>query len=107
MTSSLSYLAEDPKPELEKDTLIWRRMLRVIPQMQWDLVKMERIQMMLWTIRSAGTELRPSRDGYRFTPLLDPDGFWLDQQHFDEIKKSMMAPYATEIRDLLWKLEGR
>lgn len=107
MTSSLSYLADDPRPEVEQDTMVWRRLLRLIPQMEWELVKKERIQLMLWTIRSAGTMLRPSRDGLRFEPLIDPDGYWESQAMFDEIKRSMMAPYATEIRDLLWKLEGR
>lgn len=107
MSSSLSFLAEDPKPEVEQDSLIWRRLLRLIPQMEWDLVKKERIQLMLWTIRSAGTMLRPSTDGYRFEPILDPDGFWLDQAMFDEFKKQMMGPYAAEIRELLWRLEGR
>lgn len=103
----VSELFSDPRPDLAVDTALWTRLLRLVPQLDAPISTRYELQRRLWTIRSAGTLLRPSTSGLRFVPLIDPDGAWINQSEFDDMKKKHLSPHALHIRTLLNQLEGR
>jgi hypothetical protein len=93
-------MMSDPRPEIVQDTNLWNKLFRLIDNMN-DRDKAMKLSARLWTVRSAGTLLRPSTDGLKFVPLLDDRGAWEDQAFFDEIKKKYLAPYKDDIEHLL------
>lgn len=90
----------DPRPELTHDTNNWKRLLRLIPELS-DKGVAELLQRRLWTLRSLGVILKPTRDGLKFIPLIGPECSWEYEIDFEDLKVKYLKPYAAEIKYLL------
>ncbi|KIL35198.1 hypothetical protein SD71_16015 [Cohnella kolymensis] len=98
------YIFEDPRPELP-DSPLWKKLLRTIPTLK-NKETAELLQRRLWTLRSVGTFLKAYSGGLRFVPIIGPTGAFDYDVEFDEMKRKYLAPYATEIAELLRKVNG-
>ncbi|WP_426450638.1 hypothetical protein ACP26L_01185 [Paenibacillus sp. S-38] len=102
--SDYAFLLTDPRPDLEKDSKLWSRLIRECIFLP-DRRKALELSFRLWTIRSIGTIIRWTHHGSRLEPiLLSPDSAWPSQEFYDEMKDKYLKPYAAEIRTLLLKV---
>ena len=104
MVNDIDFLFSDPRPELP-DTKHWKKLLRLIPLLK-NRETAELLQRRLWTLRSAGTLLKPYSGGLRFVPMIGQTGAFDNDVEFEEMKRKYLAPYATEIAELLRKVNG-
>lgn len=94
----MKYLFSDPRPDLP-DTMIWDKLLKSI-HTQFHTKKAYEMQKLMWSIRSFGTMIKPSKDGLKLVPLYEPDGAWTEQDYKD-ISQEYLRPVAREIKHLL------
>jgi hypothetical protein len=102
----MTWLYKDPYPKLIQDTHLWVKLFRSTAYIEDRKLAIE-LLIRLNDMRAAGTLLKPSVNGLRFVPLIYPDGWYDSVEFFEEIKIKYLKPYATEIRRLLDRVEGR
>lgn len=102
----MRYLFDDPRPDLEQDTNLWIKLLRGAAYLE-DREIAFRLSKRLWTMRCIGTQLKPTREGMKFIPIIEPEGLWPSQEWFDEFKLRDLKPYKNEIQFLIDRAEGR
>jgi hypothetical protein len=100
----MDYIYSDPRPEIIQDSNLWKKLLRLIPTLEdKDIAGI--LQKRLWTLRSAGTMLKPTSDGgLKFVPIIRQGSDWENEDFFKEMAKKHLKPYAKEINYLLGKV---
>ncbi|WP_088832689.1 hypothetical protein [Paenibacillus tyrfis] len=100
MNWTYADLVVDPRPELP-DSPLWTRLLRKTVLLE-DKSIAEKLLRHFWTLRSAGTIIRNTHIGIRLQPILESDGGdWESEDFFNEIRRTILAPYADVIKTLL------
>lgn len=99
-------LQNDPRPELVQDSKIWQRLLRATMALE-DRDKAERLLIGMWQIRALGAQIRPSRDGFRIAPLLQPDGAWESEAEYKDVAGRHLGDCAAEIKQLIQQVTKR
>jgi hypothetical protein len=100
------FLADDPRPELKRDSHLWRRLFRVIPKLIFpvDPIKSEALSKMMWQLRAWGVEMRWSTSGTRMS--IGGESAFEDLDEYEEFRNRFLMPYAEEIKRLLHELDA-
>ncbi|MEC0231312.1 hypothetical protein [Paenibacillus alba] len=88
----------DPMPQIRRDTRFWPKLFREIYSL--DIQNRLVLHKLLWRMRSMGTYIRITHVDIKLEPLFHPEGYWEDQEQYDEIKQ-ILKPFGPEIRQLL------
>lgn len=93
----------DPRPDLY-DTNLWRRIFVTLAKEEPRTDELADLFWMLWTIRSAGTMIKPT-PRLKFVPLISPAGFWDSEKEFQEIVGPEIKKHIVRINKLLAQLQ--
>lgn len=97
----MKYLFEDDRTDLQ-DTLLWQKIFGGIHLFETE--KAYFLQKRLWTLRSMGMMIKPSRHGLRFDRAAD--SAWETDGEFESMKREVLLPYADEIKLIFKELEA-
>lgn len=97
----ISYLLEDPQPELLGSHL-WKALFRFCITTTSDnkllgLLLLKRF----WTMRKIGTMILRTRDGLKFVPIYDSLESWPSKEFYLEMRELYLVPHEKKIRELL------
>ena len=72
----MTYWKYDPRPDLERDSERWQKLLKIIDndELQWNL----------HGFRCHGTLIIPYKDKYRLMPVIGDNG-WDSKEHFKQV----------------------
>jgi hypothetical protein len=98
---------QDPRPDLENDSLLWLQMFIDASKYSKKLLKN------LWDMRVWGTRIIKGRAGFVLRPDVDPEGVkaWPDKQTYEKWRNKLLMPYRAQIAVILknlqeWESEG-
>lgn len=95
----------DPRPHLA-DSPLWTSLFRGTAHLT-DRQRAKELYFHLWSFRYHGAIIqRTSATDMKLYPIYLPDGHWLNEWEFEEMKEKFLKPYAKELNALIQRLEA-
>ena len=91
---------QDPRPDLEDDSMLWLQMLAEAYKFS------KQLQENLWGMRNWGTRLIKGRKGFVLRADVDEDGMqaWPDLATYEKWRDRLLVPYKPQIAEILKRL---
>ena len=88
---------QDPRPDLQKDTKLWNKLLNIAD---------DDLKYTLHGFRCAGARLIKTNSGYSMRPEFNKDSLWNSQAEYECDKQQFLVKHGKTFVSLLDRLEG-
>ena len=97
LINTAQYYIQDPRPDLEEDSMLWLQLFAAAREVD------KHLQKNLWEMRNWGTRIREVNGRFVLRPDIGPDTSltWPDKETYERWRDKLLAPYKVQLGELM------